>query len=59
MGISWNLAMAKGARVVKDRVTDILMDSGKPSVVTKDGQSEPYDLLVGAVGVNTPQPGTV
>jgi hypothetical protein len=48
------LAMAGGARLIGDRVTDIRWVQGKPHVHTKNGQSYVYDLVVGAIGVNTP-----
>jgi flavin-dependent dehydrogenase len=47
------LATGRGARVVPDRVMGIGLDTGKPMVSTNKGTSESYDLLVGAVGVNT------
>ena len=53
-GYLLELAVNKGANLVKERVTDIVLEGGKPRIVTKDGQSEPYDLVVGAIGVNTP-----
>ncbi len=53
-GYLLQLAVEKGANLIKERVTDIVMDSGRPRVVTKDVPSEPYDLVAGAIGVNTP-----
>jgi flavin-dependent dehydrogenase len=47
------LALARGAAVVRDRVEGIGIDGGKPRVTTKTGTQGGYDLLVGAVGVNT------
>lgn len=53
-GYLLELAVSCGARVVRERVTDIVWDQGKPQVKMNDKLSEPYDLLVGAIGVNTP-----
>ena len=48
------LAAAQGARVIRERVEGIVWSDGRPQVTTKSGTSEPYELLVGAVGVNGP-----
>ncbi len=48
------LAEANGAHVIRERVEAIAFEDGKPRLTTKSGQSEPYDLLVAAVGVNGP-----
>jgi len=48
------MAVANGAKVIRDRVTDISWIERIPQVHTKDGQPKVYDLVVGAVGVNTP-----
>jgi len=48
-----DLAKERGARVHRERVEGIGRDGGKPRVTTKTGTSSGYDLLVGAVGVNT------
>jgi len=47
------LARERGAKVLRERVDGIDFNGGKPRVTTKSGASEGYDLLVGAVGVNT------
>jgi flavin-dependent dehydrogenase len=47
------LAAGRGARVVPERVIGIGLEGGKPIVSTPKGTSGAYDLLVGAVGVNT------
>ncbi len=47
------LAMNKGARLITDRVKSIGFDIDLPLVNTSEGPSETYNLLVGAVGVNT------
>ena len=52
-GYLLQLAVAKGAKVLRNRVTNIGWNDGRPEVQLKDGQSRRYDLLVGAVGVNT------
>jgi len=48
-----DLAKARGAQVRAERVEGIDRDGGKPRITTKKGTSSGYDLLVGAVGVNT------
>ncbi len=53
-GFLLGLAEEKGARIVRERVTDAGMVDGKPRVTTISGPSEAYDLLVGALGVNSP-----
>ena len=47
------LATNKGARLITDRIKSIGFDIGLPLVKTSKGPSETYNLLVGAVGVNT------
>lgn len=47
------LAKGRGAQVHHDRVEGIDRNGGKPRITTKKGTSTGYDLLVGAVGVNT------
>jgi len=46
-GFLLTLAEEKGARIVRERVTEAVMIEGKPRVTTKSGHSEEYDLLVG------------
>lgn len=48
-----DMAARRGARVVRERVEEVTWDAGRPRVRTKSGTSDPYDLLVGAIGVNT------
>jgi flavin-dependent dehydrogenase len=48
------LAAENGARIVRDRVTDLTWQDGKPCVHLKDKEPMACDLLVGAIGVNTP-----
>ena len=47
------LAKGRGAQVHHERVEGIDRNGGKPRITTKKGTSTGYDLLVGAVGVNT------
>jgi flavin-dependent dehydrogenase len=47
------LTVAKGARVRRNRVVDVSIDSGRPVVTAKGEQPQHYDLLVVAVGVNS------
>lgn len=51
-GYLLNLARDLGARVVPIRVSDVGWDSGRPQVRLRD-TAESYDLLVGAIGVNS------
>ena len=47
-------AIEHGARLISERVMDIDWSEGRPRISTKEGQPQVYDLLVGALGVNTP-----
>lgn len=53
-GYLLELALAKGAHLIRDRVHHLGWGEGRPQVETKDGPPRTYDLLVGAVGVNSP-----
>jgi len=46
------LAAGKGANVIPERVDSVTWEDGKPRLSTKQGLSNPYDLLVEATGVN-------
>jgi len=48
------LAADLGAKVFRGRVTDIGWDGERPRVYVKEGGTETYDLIVGAVGINSP-----
>jgi flavin-dependent dehydrogenase len=48
-----DLAKGRGAQVHHERVEGIDRGGGRPRITTKTGTSSGYDLLVGAVGVNT------
>jgi flavin-dependent dehydrogenase len=48
-----DLAKRRGAQVHHERVEGIDRYGGKPRITTETGTSTGYDLLVGAVGVNT------
>ncbi|MBI4282976.1 MAG: cyclic nucleotide-binding domain-containing protein [Chloroflexi bacterium] len=52
-GYLLELAVNAGASVIRERVTDISRSDGKIQLLTKD-VSQNYDLVVGAIGVNTP-----
>ncbi len=52
-GFLLGLAKNMGANIIRSRVIDIKWEDKKPLVQIKDGPSQTYDLLVGAVGVNT------
>jgi len=48
------MAVGKGAKIHSSKVTGLDWKEGKPEVSTDGDQPQIYDLLVGAVGVNTP-----
>jgi flavin-dependent dehydrogenase len=52
-GYLQNLAVEKGAHLIRGRVVDVNLADGKPQVKTRDGTSQLYDLLAVAVGVNS------
>jgi flavin-dependent dehydrogenase len=47
------LAVDKGARLIRDRVDGINWQEGRPQVKTRRGTLQDYDLLAVAVGVNS------
>ncbi len=49
-----DLASKRGANVVRDRVEGIEKTDGVARLRTKGGLTAAYDLLVGAVGINSP-----
>ena len=49
-----DLAVRNGARVLNTRVDRVALVDKRPLVTPQKGNSASYDLLVGAVGVNTP-----
>jgi flavin-dependent dehydrogenase len=49
-----NLAAAKGANIIRERVEELGKENGRSRITTKRGISAGYDLLVGAIGVNSP-----
>jgi len=48
-----DLAVSKGAKLVRGRVESLNRKDGRPQAKTRGGLSQTYDLLVAAVGVNT------
>jgi flavin-dependent dehydrogenase len=48
------LARYKGAHLIDDRVVDVVWLDGRPEIKTRSGIVRSYDLLVVAVGVNSP-----
>ena len=48
------LAMERGASVRRGRVDRVAFDNGRPSLAVKGGEFQTFDLLVVAVGVNSP-----
>lgn len=52
-GFLLNLVCEKGANHITDRVKGIRLGNGKPSVYTKEMREQVFDLVIGAVGVNS------
>jgi flavin-dependent dehydrogenase len=48
------LAAERGAKVTRGRVDRVTMENGRPTVAIKGGEPQEVDLLVVAVGVNSP-----
>ncbi len=48
------LATAKGARVIRGRVEAVTLGEGHATIKTQNGNEKTYDLVVSAVGVNSP-----
>jgi len=48
------LAIERGARAIRERVTELSWRDGFPRLGVKGGRPETYDLVVVAVGVNSP-----
>ena len=48
------LARRKGARIIQKRVSQVSWNQDLPQVSCRDGSTQTYDFLVGAVGVNSP-----
>lgn len=48
-----DLALGKGARMVRDRVDSLSWQDGRPRIKTRRGLEQDYDLLAVAVGVNS------
>jgi flavin-dependent dehydrogenase len=48
------MALAKGADLISGRIDRVQLESGRPAVGIKGGDLELYDLLVVAVGANSP-----
>ena len=48
------LALDMGANLVRGRVKEITWNAGRPQLEVKEGEPQVYDLLVGAIGVNSP-----
>lgn len=51
-GFLQGLAVAKGARLIRDAVTMVEVREGRPELVGRKDRHGPYDLVVGAVGLN-------
>jgi flavin-dependent dehydrogenase len=47
-------ALEKGARLIPVRVEAVSFAEGRPGIRARDGKTTAYDLLVAAVGVNSP-----
>jgi flavin-dependent dehydrogenase len=53
-GYLMKLALYKGARLVKERVVDVVWTNGFPELKTRRNTIQAYDLIVVATGVNSP-----
>lgn len=53
-GYLLKLALFEGAHLIEDRVVDVVWSNGRPQIKTRGGIERSYDLLVVAVGVNSP-----
>ncbi|MBI2303857.1 MAG: hypothetical protein HYU86_03815 [Chloroflexi bacterium] len=53
-GYLLELAQEKGAHLIRGRVEEINWNHSRPQVCAKDRPPQSYDLLIGAVGVNSP-----
>ncbi|MGD8538058.1 MAG: hypothetical protein PVI66_05000 [Candidatus Aminicenantes bacterium] len=53
-GYLLKLARNRGAQLINDRVVDVTIPNGLPEIKTRGGTVHSYDLLVVAVGVNSP-----
>ena len=47
------LAAEKGAKLISERVEEVIRQEDRPQVKTRSGQSPPYDLIVVAAGINS------
>ncbi len=52
-GYLQGLAAKKGVRIRPEKITGISWEDDKPHIKTRDGDFEPYDLLVVSVGINS------
>lgn len=52
-GYLLDAAVAKGAHLVRDRIEQLSWQDGRPRIKAHSGVEATYDLLVGAVGVNS------
>jgi flavin-dependent dehydrogenase len=50
------LALANGANLIRGRVTDLSWAGDRPQVHVEGHEPQNYDLIVGAVGINSPAP---
>ena len=52
-GYLLELALAKGAHLLRKKVEGVAWEEGRPRIKTQDGSEETYDLLAVTAGVNT------
>ncbi|UCD42446.1 MAG: hypothetical protein JSV69_02180 [Chloroflexota bacterium] len=52
-GYLQNLSIEKGAKVINQRVDEILWEDKKPQIKVRKGEPQPYDLVTISVGVNS------
>lgn len=53
-GYLLELACSAGANLIQRRVEAVTWEKDRPVVQAKDSEPQPYDLVIGAVGVNSP-----
>ena len=48
-----DMAVGRGARILRSRVDDVGWDDGRPKITSRNADPQTYDLLVVATGVNS------
>jgi flavin-dependent dehydrogenase len=50
------LAAQQGAKIIREKITDVTWDQGRPRLHWGSDQGQTYDLVAGAIGVKMPNP---